>query len=70
MNLSLSAARSLTFWFRRCVAGESDIFSLFVGGVAGDEVKLDSVDFCGVVFFGVEGCDCALGGDGPPIGCY
>lgn len=69
MDLSLSAARSLAFWFRYCVTGESEVFCLCVGGVAGDELKFDSVDFCGVVF-GVEACDCALGGDGPPISYY
>jgi hypothetical protein len=66
-SLSLSAARSLAFWFRRCVTGESEVVCLFVGGGIGDELELDSVDLCGVVFFGVEAFDCDLGGDGHPI---
>jgi hypothetical protein len=66
--LSLCLARSLTRWFRYSSAGESEVFCLLVGGVEGDKPKFDSVDFFGVGFFGVEGCDCALGRlDGPPI---
>ena len=57
-DLSLCSARSLTRWFRRSTAGESEVFCLLVGGVEGDEPKFDGGDFCGVGFFGVEGCDC------------
>jgi hypothetical protein len=66
-SLSLSAVRSLAFWFRGCINGVSKIFCLFAGGGIGDELELDSVDVCGVVFFRVEAYDCDLGGDGPPI---
>jgi hypothetical protein len=65
--LSLCSARSLTRWFRRSTTSESKVFCLLGGRVEGDKLKFDGVGFCSVSFFGVEGCDCALGGDGPPI---